>query len=76
MPTSVAGEVIAAAGGESHSVAVLADGSVVAWGSDAAGQSSVPGGLGIATAVGAGLSHSLAVLDDGSVVAWGRAKSG
>ena len=69
------------AGGE-HSLALLSNGTVVAWGDNAHGQlgnnstnnSAVPvavSGLGGVTAVAAGGEHSLALLSNGTVVAWG-----
>ena len=65
-----------------HSLAVLRDGTVVAWGSNNDGQLGdgtttdrstpvpVPGLSGV-TAVAAGATHSLALLADGTVRAWG-----
>ncbi|MEO5912945.1 MAG: cadherin-like beta sandwich domain-containing protein [Luteolibacter sp.] len=80
------------AAGESHSVALLADGSVVAWGDNTYGQlgdgtntsSSVPvvvdtaGVLAGKTVidVAAGAAHSLALCLDGTVVCWGRNQGG
>ena len=46
-------------------------GTVIAWGYDSEGQSSVPSGLQYATASAAGDRHSLALLSSGAVVAWG-----
>ena len=67
------------AAGSSHSLALRADGTVMAWGAGASntgvpldyGQSLVPAGLSNVTAIAAGLDHSLALRDDGTVVAWG-----
>ena len=83
-PTLVAGltGVTQVAAAENHTLALLADGSVRAWGYDVFGQlgdggltnqpSPVPvAGLGGAIAVAAGWSHSLALLGNGTVVAWG-----
>ena len=74
------------AAGEHHCLAVLGDGSVVAWGTgrlgrcgDAAAADVVYQAHGVgtrATAVAAGEWHSLALLEDGAVVAWGRNTSG
>jgi alpha-tubulin suppressor-like RCC1 family protein len=76
-------DVMAIAGGGSHSLAVKINGEVWAWGSDSAGQlgngsgsgsSATPVGvtnLAGATAVSAGSTHSLALLDNGEVWAWG-----
>lgn len=59
-----------------HTVAVLADGTVVAWGRNSWGQIGVPAGLGPATNVSAGIEHSVALRQDRSVVCWGRNLSG
>ena len=53
-----------------------ASGTVVAWGANNYGQSSVPAGLGDITAIAAGWTHTLALKSDGTVVAWGRNNSG
>lgn len=60
-----------AAGGH-HSLVLRADRSVVAWGSNTDGQTTVPTeALSDVVAVAAGDRHSLALLTDGSVLAWG-----
>ena len=83
-------EVVAVAAGFSHSLALRADGTVLAWGSGGlgqlgnglAGRQSVPvaiGGLGAGSGVvgvAAGQFHSLALRADGSVLAWGHNRSG
>ncbi|MBK8801660.1 MAG: hypothetical protein IPN71_06280 [Fibrobacteres bacterium] len=53
-------------------LALKADGTVVAWGGNAEGQTSVPAGLKDVTAIAAGSGHALAVKSDGTVVGWGR----
>lgn len=63
--------VVAVAGGQSHSLALTSDGTVVAWGDNTSGQSKVPAGLDNVIAVAAGAQHSLALQSDGTVVAWG-----
>ncbi len=75
--------VTAVAAGGAHSLALLGDGEVMAWGGDEDGQlgngaegaaSNVPSavaGLGGATAISAGAHHSLALLSGGTVLAWG-----
>ena len=84
--------VVAIDAGGNHSLALRADGSVVAWGADHFGQLGVGGsrtggravpvpvsGLGAGggvVAVSAGISHSLALRSDGSVLAWGADISG
>jgi alpha-tubulin suppressor-like RCC1 family protein len=83
--------VVAVAAGTTHSLALRADGSVVAWGDDVWGQLGDGGtntarstpvavsGLGAGSgvvAVAAGGFHSLALRADGSVLAWGEDGSG
>ena len=76
------GATAVAAGGE-HSLALLSNGTVMAWGGNRNGQlgdgstekSNVPvavSGLSGVTAVAAGGLHSLALLSNGTVMAWGR----
>ena len=48
-----------------------AAGTVVAWGDNGSGQSSVPPGLTNITAVAAGSTHSLALNSSGALVGWG-----
>ena len=65
---------IAVAAGGFHMVALKANGSVVAWGSNYNydyGQTRVPAGLNDAVAIAAGAYHTVALKKDGSVVAWG-----
>lgn len=59
-----------AAGGY-HSLALKSDGTVVAWGENAFGQTDVPSGLNDVVAIAGGTFHSLALKSDGTVVAWG-----
>jgi len=79
--------VTAVAAGGRHSLALLADGTVVAWGANGHGQlgdggtseSSVPvavQGLSSVKAIAAGGSHSLALLANGTVMAWGDNEAG
>ena len=76
--------VVAVAAGGYHSLALKADGTVVAWGAGATntgllpnyGQSAVPGDLTNVVAVAAGVYHSLALKADGTVVAWGNNNAG
>ncbi|MCG9967266.1 cadherin-like beta sandwich domain-containing protein [Pelotomaculum terephthalicicum JT] len=58
------------AAGQSHSLALKKDGTVVAWGSNTKGQCNVLYNL-HATALAAGQDHSLALKADGTVAAWG-----
>jgi hypothetical protein len=59
------------AAGQVHSLALRADGKVLAWGDNLYGQTSVPAGLSDVVAVAAGGRHSLALKSDGTVTAWG-----
>ena len=63
--------VTAVSAGMSHSLALLDDGTVIAWGSDSSGECDVPGNLTDVTAISAGNGYSVAVKKDRSVVAWG-----
>jgi alpha-tubulin suppressor-like RCC1 family protein len=80
LPNGATASAIAA--GASHALALLADGSVYAWGLNNSGQLGVGDGLAralptkvtlpaAAVAIAAGTIHSLVVLDDGRVFAWG-----
>jgi alpha-tubulin suppressor-like RCC1 family protein len=60
------------AGGDSHIVALRADGRVFAWGQNNYGQLNVPADVTNAVRVGVGSTHSLALLDDGTVRFWGN----
>ena len=64
--------VTAVAGGYSHTIALLADGSVRCWGYNGFVQCDVPMGLGTATAVAGGHFHTIALLAGGSVRCWGN----
>jgi alpha-tubulin suppressor-like RCC1 family protein len=83
-PVAVSGlsGVSAVAAGTVHSLALLEDGTVKAWGENNSGQlgdgtnnpSDVPvavSGLSGVVAIAAGSGHSLALLEDGTVRAWG-----
>jgi hypothetical protein len=63
--------VAAIAAGAYHSLALKADGTIVAWGSNSNGQLDVPADLGNVVAIAAGRSYSLALKRDGTVVVWG-----
>lgn len=89
VPESVAGlnGVSALAGGGDHTLALLSDGTVKAWGADWAGQlgngnkketdATVPvRNLSGVSAISAGGSFSLALLSDGTVRAWGSNRFG
>jgi alpha-tubulin suppressor-like RCC1 family protein len=77
----------AVAAGEEHSLALLSNGTVMAWGDNLEGQlgdgttqtSAVPvqvKGLSGVTAIAAGSQFSLALLADGTVMAWGKGDAG
>jgi alpha-tubulin suppressor-like RCC1 family protein len=83
-PVAVSGlrGVVAISAGDDHNLALLKDGTVMAWGANNDGQlgnntttdSDVPvpvTGLGGVKAISAGGFHSLALLNDGTVMAWG-----
>ena len=63
--------VIAIAGGESHSLALTSGGTVVAWGFNLSGQTTVPANLAGVTAISAGATYSMALTTNGTVVVWG-----
>jgi alpha-tubulin suppressor-like RCC1 family protein/sugar lactone lactonase YvrE len=63
--------VVAVAGGSSHSAALRNDGTVVTWGSNSSGQTNTPSGLSNVIALAAGDRHNLALRNDGTVLAWG-----
>jgi hypothetical protein len=62
---------IAIAAGRDHSLALRADGSIVAWGWNAYGQTNVPAPNTGFVAIAAGEYHSMGLKADGSIVAWG-----
>ncbi len=64
--------VIAIAGGGTHSLALKSDGSVIAWGADGDGQTNVPPSATNVVAVAAGYAHSVVLCSNGSVIAWGN----
>jgi alpha-tubulin suppressor-like RCC1 family protein len=65
-------EAVAIAAGDSHSLAVTAQGRVIGWGANWSGQATVPTSLSNVVAVAAGATHSLALTAEGQVVAWGE----
>jgi hypothetical protein len=80
-PVTLGGEVLngvmAIVAGYLYTVALRADGSVVAWGDNGSGQTNVPiaARSGVA-AIAAGHAHVLALKTDSSVVAWGDNSGG
>jgi len=67
--------VVAVAGGGAHSLALRADGTVVAWGDNGSGETTVLRADKCGGGAGGG-AHSLALQADGTVVAWGRNEYG
>jgi hypothetical protein len=65
------------AAGDAHAIALNADGSVVAWGNNANGQTTIPAGLGTSVvSVAAAGNISGVVKSDGTVQLWGAALGG
>ena len=69
-------ELIEVSAGEDHNLGLRNDGSVVGWGRDQFGQTTVPEGLAEVSDIDTGYNHNLAVISDGTVVAWGNNDSG
>ncbi len=59
------------AAGESHSLALQGDRSVLAWGANPHGECNVPGTVSNVLQIAAGSYHNLALRADGAVVSWG-----
>ena len=70
-PAPALEHVVALAGGDSHSLALMADGTVAAWGQNTNGQLAVPADATGVVAIAACGDQSLALRADGRVVAWG-----
>jgi hypothetical protein len=62
---------LAIAAGDSHSLVLLASGTLLAWGDNSLQQTSIPQGLTGVQAITTGRHHNLATRGDGTVVAWG-----
>ncbi|HEU5397064.1 MAG TPA: immunoglobulin domain-containing protein, partial [Verrucomicrobiae bacterium] len=71
VPLDLTNDVIAITAGYTHSVALKSNGTVVAWGNNSQGQTSVPANLSNVVAVAAAWSHTVALKADGTVVSWG-----
>ena len=69
-------DIVSIAAGQYHSLALKKDGTVIAWGDNSSGESSVPTNLNHVIAIAAGQEFSLALKDDGTVVEWGIDGSG
>jgi Regulator of chromosome condensation (RCC1) repeat/Immunoglobulin I-set domain/Immunoglobulin domain len=72
----VLSNVVAVAQTSTHSMALLTNGMVVAWGAGSYGTTNVPTNLTNVIAIAAGYYHSLALTGNGKVVAWGVNASG
>lgn len=72
---TILSNVVAIAAGWRHSVALRSDGTVVAWGSNAQGQTDVPPNLNDVVALAPGGNEAstqvIAIKNDGQIVAWG-----
>jgi len=66
--------VVQISAGSEHTLALLREGKVVAWGTGT--QTNVPPDLADVVSISAGGSHSLALRPDGTVVAWGQNTAG
>jgi len=75
-PTTANASPLAIAAGLSHSLALKADGSVICWGANNSGQTTIPADATNVVAIAAGRAHSLALKADGSVIGWGYNKFG
>lgn len=74
--TRAGNNVVAIAAGESHSLALRADGTIVGWGLNSHGQTNRLPELTNVVAIAAGYDHNLALRGDGTVVAWGFGGNG
>src|SRR5437764_1096363 len=76
-PATTRSGMTAIAVGANHTVALTADGSVLAWGLNDSGQATVPAAaLSGVTAIAAGNAHTVVLKSDGSVLAWGLNETG
>ena len=66
---------MAVAAGDSFSLALTADGTVIAWPKNTSVQTTVPASATNVIAIAAGLYHSLALRANGTVIAWGGRKT-
>ena len=68
--------IVGMAGGDFHTVAIRANGTLAAWGDNDEGQITIPKQLRPIAQVAAGASHNLAIDLNGSLIAWGNNTSG
>jgi hypothetical protein len=64
------------AGGGGQSLALLNNGTVIAWGQNSYGQGSVPTNLAGVTMIASGWYHNVALLTNGNLTAWGLNAAG
>ncbi len=62
--------------GVNHALAVISDSTVIAWGDNSEGQSTVPSTLTDVYSIANGTYHSMAIDTSGTIWAWGSNKSG
>ena len=62
--------------GNTFNLALKSNGTVVGWGGNSYGETTIPAGLTGVTAIAAGNGHSLALKSDGTIVAWGNNSQG
>lgn len=60
--------------GRTYSLALEGDGTVVAWGDNESGQTTVPAGLSDVVGIDGSMERSLALKKDGTVDGWGKAR--
>src|SRR4051812_6709794 len=63
--------VVSIACGDAHTLALKADGTIIAWGNNAYGQTNIPTGLSSVSSVSAGAGYSAALKSNGTVIVWG-----
>ena len=73
---SVLSNVVSISQGAAHSMALLQNGTVIAWGNNYYGQTNIPAGLTNVIAIAAGYYHSMALVSSGIVVSWGMCQYG
>ena len=76
VPVAARSGVQAIAAGDSHTVALKNDGTVIAWGRSGEGQTSVPAGLAEVQRIAAGFNHTVVLKRDGTIAAWGDNSAG
>jgi len=75
-PSAAAGRIAGSIdAGATNSCAIGADGQARCWGDDAAGQTTIPAGLGTIAAITAATTHTCALKTNGTLACWGTAAS-